>query len=446
MAFDLLSTNLSGVAVIDAPAGVIAGPSNFITLSSYADKYVPKLKPKLHMANGKGKITQLLSIMGQEEVYANDRIQWAEEGRLMGIIKNVARTTNTFTSPAPHNLRVNDIVKISDGTIEAQATVTTITSSTVFVATNDAGVAFAFSGNVDVICNFSNSWGKETDNFTEGRKWDPIVKENFSHIIKEVYKTSASDMVHQTWLETPDGPKWFNHEIERTSTLFDNIVELTHTFFERKASGTARGMKGILSQIEAGGNIANEYITDIEELSEIAFRIKQQGTGCIEYTIWHNHQQGAYLRQMAASVNADYAGGSYYGMFKNDKEMALKLGFNSIYIDGITFHFSPWTLLDDPTLMGNAKFQATNLACLIIPSGMKFVQDAQGNTVSKPYLSIQYRGDASYNRKREVKIFGPGGTPQTNDSQRTEFLSEASNMLIGANAYFAVRTGAGFYS
>jgi hypothetical protein len=41
---------------------------------------------------------------------------------------------------------------------------------------------------------------------------------------------------------------------------------------------------------------------------------------------------------MCAGVNAHYASGVNYGMFNNKKENAIALGFNSIYIDGISFH------------------------------------------------------------------------------------------------------------
>ncbi|AGO48616.1 virion structural protein [Cellulophaga phage phi18:3] len=443
MAFDLQDNNLSGISVIDKPAGAIADASTFITLSSYADKYVPKLKPKLHMANGRGKITKLISLMGQEELYANDRVQWAEEGQLNTIIKGVTYAlASGFTSTSDHNLRVGDIVLISDGEINKQATVTVITSSKIFVATPDDGVAFSFAGTVSVICDFSNSFAKGTGNFEKGKRWNPDVKENFSHIIKETYSIEGSDMFHDTWIDTPDGPKWYNHEVENTGILFDNKVEMTFTLFERKASGDAAGMKGFVPQIEQGGNIANEYITDIEELSKVALRIKQQGTGCTEYTIWHNHEQGAYLRQMMSGLNAHYAAGSNYGMFNNSKDMAIKLGFASVYIDGITFHFTPWDLLDKPTLLGNLQFKASGIACLIIPSGTTSVM-RDGNTVSKPYLSILYRNAA---RKREVKVFGPGGTQHRTDNQITDFMSECTNMLVGANAYFVVRTGADYYA
>lgn len=444
MAFDLLENNLSGLAVIDQPAGVNATQETFTDLYSYAEKYQPELIPQLHMANGLGKITGFLRVVGNESTYASDKIQHSEQGRLHNVLKDVARTTNTFTSPTNHNLRVNDQVKISDGTVEAQATVTSITSDTVFVASNDDGTAFSFTGNVDIIADFTNSHEKGSENFKTARRWNPTIYNNFTHIVKEVYEVAGSDMVHKTWIETPEGPRWFNFEIERTSTLFDNKVEIANIFHERKAAGNARGMNGVIPQIETRGNISNEYITDIEELSDIARRIKQQGGACREYTVWADHTQMAHFRKMLAGVNAHYAQGAYYGQFANSADMSLKLGFKSVYIDGVTFHFTPWAILEDPTLMGNAKFLATSIAFLMVPSGNTSVME-DGNTVSRPYLSCRFRGDANYNRKREIKLFGPGGTAQSKDAQTTEFLSECTNQVIGANSYFVGRRAV-FYS
>lgn len=443
MAFELQATNLANISVIDRPAGVIAGPDNFINLYTVADKYEKGLIPKLHIAHGRGKIIQFHKMMGAESTYAADSIQHAEEGRLQTIIKDVAVVGTTFTSNTPHNLQPKDTVKISDGATEAQATVTAVNANNlVFTATNDAGGAFNFAGNVTVLCDFSNSYEKGSNDAEVGKRWNPDIFENHTHILKKVYNVSGSDMVHNTWIQTPDGPRWYNHEVENSNILFDNLEEYTQCFHERKSAGNARGVKGVLQQIEERGNIANEYITDIEELSDIAFRAKQAGL-CREFTIWHNHQQGAYLRQMIAGVNAHYAAGSNYGIFKN-KDQAIKLGFNSVYIDGCTFHFSPLEVLDDPTMFGSAQFRLSNLACLILPSGTKNVSE-KGNTVSRPYLSFRYRSDNMNNRKREIKLFGPGGTPHKKDIQTTHFMSEFTNQLIGANEYFAVRAGADFY-
>lgn len=439
MAFELLNNNLSGFALIDQPGGVNATADNFIDPYTYAQQYQPELIPKLHMANGLGKITGFIRLTGSESTYASDQIQHAEENRLHNIAKEVTVAGTTFTSPTPHNVRVNQTIKISDGITEAQATVTAVTSATVFEATNDSGDPFNFAGDVDIMVDFSNSWGKGTENFTTTRRWSPTIYNNYTHIIKELYEVSGSDTVHNSWVQTDQGPMWFNHEMFRTSTLFDNLVEITHIFHERKASGAARGMHGVIPQVETRGNIGNDYITDIEDLSDIALRAKQQGT-CREFTCWSDHNQMAHFRRMLASVNSGLVNGEqgkYYGVFNNDRDMALKLDFTSVHIDGVTFHFTPWAILEDPTLMGNALFKNTSIATLIIPTGTTFANE-EGNTVSKPYLTIRYR---SAKRKRQVKIFGPNGTAQIKDTQTVHYLSEMTNQVIGANNFFVVRRG-----
>lgn len=437
MAFELTDSNLSGVAIIDAPAGVVATSDNFIDLYTYAQQYKPELVPQLHMANGLGKITAFLRITGKEGSYASDQIQHAEQGRLHNILKDVAVTGNVFTSPTNHNLRLGDEIMVSDGLVEVQAEVTVLTSDTVFTATNNAGGGYSFTGNVDVIADFTNSFGKGTKNFDKGKRWSPSIYKNHTHILKETFEVNGSDMIHNNWVMTPQGPRWFSFEAQRTADLFDNKQELTNIFYQRKATGDARGLNGVVPQIESRGNVGNEYITDIEDLSEIARRAKQQGT-CREFTVWADHNQMAYFRKMMSGVNSGFLNGSHYGTFSNSADMALKLDFKSVLIDGVVFHFTPWALLEDPTLMGNAKFLATNLACLIVPSGKTYIQE-EGNTVSKSYLSCRFRQDGQISRKRQVQIFGPNGTRQSKDAQTTEYLSEFTNQVIGANNYFVVR-------
>jgi hypothetical protein len=441
MAFDLLDGNLSGgPAVIAAPGGVNATAENFIDDYTYAQKFAPELIPQLHSAYGKGKILKLTELVGNESTYAADKISHSEEGRLHNAVKNVTTSGNVFTSPTPHNARIKDIILITDGVAEWQAEVTAITSTKVFTAVT-RGEAFDFAASVDILIDFTNSWAKGDVNFTTSRRWDPTIYDNFTHIVKEYYEINASDMIHKTWIQTPEGPKWHNYEMMRTSTLFDNKVEFTHLFHERKASGENRGMKGVIPQIEDRGNIANEYIETIEELSEIVRRLKQQGGGCNSYNVWHDHKQGTFFRRMLSGVNAHYSGGGNYGAFNNSRDMSMALGFNDVFIDGVTFFFQPLEILDNPSLMGSTKFRATGLAYLMIPNGNTSIYD-NGNTVSTPFLSVRYRGDESYNRKRELKLFGPNGTPQVKDAQSAHYTSECLNQVAGANNFLVGRGSA----
>lgn len=447
MAFDLRTNNLTGVSVIDQPGGVIATSENHIDLYDYAMQYQPELIPELHMRNGLGSITGFMRMTGSEGTFKADVIQHQEEGRLHNILKNVAVAGNVFTSPTAHNLRVGDVVKISDGVVEKQATVSAIGSNVVFTALNNAAGAYGFTGNVTVIANFSNSFQKGSGQFEKGRKWNPTPVYNYAHIIKETYEVSKSNMVTREWVQTNAGAKWYNHEMERTSTLFDNLKELTHIFYNRAddaaastAAGFAQGMKGVIQQVEERGNIANEYITTIDQLSAIAKRIKQQ-CQCTAFTVWADHQQMAYFRIMMAGLNAGYMNGANYGVFQNSKEMALMLDFKSVLVDGITFHFTPWRVLEDPTMFGAVNFDTTSLACLIVPAGQAFVQE-EGITVAKPYLTFRHRSEGNLNRNKEINIYGLGTPhPQRKDVMTADYLAEITNQVIGANAYFVVRRG-----
>ena len=451
MAFDLRTNTILGeVSVIDQPGGVAATQENFIQSYDYAQQYQPELIPKMHYANGTGRITEFLKATGTEGTFASDQIEHMEHNRLMNILKNVAVTASTFTSPTNHNLRVKDVILISDGIIEAQAIVDSITTDKIFVVKFDIAVP-TFGGNVDVIADFSSRFNKGDDAFEEGKNWNPTPKYNFAQIIKDTYNISESNMAHKTWVMTDAGPRWFNFEMERTGVKFDNEIEMTMILHRRAAAGspsvvagTPAGMKGVVQQVEEGGNLINDYIETVQDLSDIAYQAKQQGD-CREFTVWSDHNQLAKFRILSAGVNSAFLNGAHYGIFQNSKDMALKLDFTSILVDGVTFHFTPWKLLDDPTLLGSPKFKLTSPAYLIVPTGMTEVYEG-GNAVSKPYLSLRYRTDGMVNRRRKVQIFGLGGTPQKADKMSALFLSEMTNQLIGANSYFIGRRGAAFYT
>jgi len=453
MAFDLKTNNLLGVAVIDQPGGTIATQDNWISLYDYATEKQPELISKLYMRNGGGNITGFLRMTGSESTYKADVIQHMEEGRLHNVLKNVAVnvSTNVFTSPTPHNLRVGDIIMFSDGSVEYQATVTVVTSTTVFTALNNGTGAFVVGGTVTVMADFSNSFNKGDGQFDQGKRWSPTPVLNYSHIIKETYDISKSNMITNEWVETNAGPRWWNHEMERTDTKFENQKELTQIFHRRKTdasaaavAGYAKGVKGVIQQIEERGNIANEYITSIDHLSNIAKRIKQQ-CQCTSFTVWANHDQMRYFRIMMAGLNAGYLNGGNYGVFSNSRDMAMYLDFHTVLVDGITFHFTPWKVLEDPTMFGAVKFDVTGVACLIVPAGETDVQE-DGVTVTRPYLSFRHRSEGTMNRNKEVNIYGLNTPhPQRKDKMTADFLAEITNQVVGANAWFVVRRGV-FYA
>jgi hypothetical protein len=445
MAFDLKENNLSGLSVITNPdSSWRTTPENFISLYDYSQKYQPELIPELMYANGKGSILGFIraTTAGKEGTFEADVIQHSEMGRLEHTFEASA-TGNVFTATVPHQLKTKEVIKISNGIKEFQGIVSVVTSPTVFTALSD-GAAFTFAGDDVQVIRTSNRHLKGGDAYDEGKKWDPKVHKNYAHIIKDHYSISDSDLVTKTWIETPNGPRWYNTEMERFYTQFDNLTELTLVTHERAkdlapstVAGFAQGMKGVVQQVEERGNISNEYITTIDNLADLALRAKQQGN-CREFTVYCDHAQIVKFQKLAGGVNASFVNGSHFGAFNNSKEMALNLDFVSIFYAGVQFHFTSWALLDDPTLLASTNFDTTSLAYLMVPSGMMNVME-QGNVVAKPYLTVRYRSNNVTNRNRQAKFWGVLGNQVKEDKSGVDLLSEVTNQLVGANNYFVGR-------
>ena len=456
MAFSLKDqTTLGQVSVITNPGGLIPTSANFITSYDFNMKYRPEEIRNLHYANGKGRIMSLMSIVGAEDTYASDVIRHAEQQRLHNKITNVAVVGNTYTCPVAHNLRPRMIVAVSDGVKEAKVYVDSVTSSTVFVGLNTKPGALSFVGNVDIAADFSNTWNKGTETFEKGRVWDVKTYENGSHILKEVYEINESDMAHITWIETPDGPMWYNHELENTHNLFENLIDLTMVFGEKIDPTSAAGlagvegnMKGLVQQIEERGNVGNDYISTLADLRAIAARIKKQTSEYpTEYYFYCDNTQMNKFQDLCATVSPANVGVTNYGSFDNAEGMKINIDFDYIKVSGIKFHFIDWQAQNDPTLLSGGKFDTTGVAYIGIPMGKTRVENGDtSEKETKPYLTFRYRVKNQVNRRRRTKIFGLTGTEQSKDAMRVEMLSEFTNQLVGANLFFVGRRSATYYT
>lgn len=448
MAFQLLVNNLTGASVIDQPGGMTPGSSNWLDTYNYGMVYQQDLMAKMHFANGRGKLFKFIELMAKRSTYASDTIRHSEMGRLNNKLKGVNCAVNTFSftptaTQTKHNVRVNDTILIFTGTAEYQATVASVTNDTTFVATNDAapGTPFGTLTGVDIVVDFSNSFGKGTDGFTQGKTWTPKFYDSYSHIIKEHFNVNNSDMAAITWLDTPAGKMWWSLDMQNTEILYDNKVEFTHLMHRRKATGENRGMDGLVPTIEKRGNIANGYIENIDDLVGIIWRMKQQGIMVKEFTIWGDYEQMTKFREMCAGVNAHYAAGVNYGMFNNKKENAIALGFNSINIDGISFHFQELEILNDPTMLGTEKALTSGIGCIIVPGGSTNAT-IDGVSTTVPYLAVKHRAYGATNRLRTVIIKGDNYADKQDgnkDITTADFKSEQTQQLVGANAFTVIR-------
>lgn len=419
--------------------------ANYVSLYDYSHVYDAETYKKLHPRYGNGRITGFLKVTGSEMPFASDVIYHSEDGRLHKFMTGATLViaTDTVTTTAAHDLRVGDLVIMSDGVSEEQGAVLTVPTTTTFTIGVKEGAAPSLSEVASAISLFcyGSEFAKGTVGFADGFSWKPDIYASYPHILKETYEINESDMAHLSWIQTPQGYLWYLSEVDKSRILFENKIELTQLINKRPTSGDAfdagyTGMHGLLPTINDRGNIANEMIATKADMQEIVKRLNKQGD-CKTFTVWADLNQRLGISDALGGVNGDYAGGTDFGVFQNSRDMALYMDFQSWTIGGYTFHVTPFKLLDDPTLLGGTDFDTTSIAALIVPASKKSITE-NGETVAKPHLVSRYRAAGVVNRYLKTKVFGVGGTPIDEDGMRIQYVTERSLQVIGANEFFAI--------
>ena len=143
---------------------------------------------------------------------------------------------------------------------------------------------------------------------------------------------------------------------------------------------------------------------------------------------------------MLAAQNSYGAGGSSYGLFDNDEEMALNLGFTG-FRRGYDFYKSEWKYLNDPTMRGGLIGGAIN--GLLVPAGSTTVYDQiLGKNAKRPFLHVRYRASEAEDRRYKSWITGSAGGASNKDLDAMEvnFLSERCVCTLGANNFFLFKS------
>lgn len=442
----LKNNNLSGLAVItDANQIPRQIPANFVDIFNYAQIEQPELIPELVYQYGKGSILGFMRATqsGMKKTYESDYIQHSEIGRLHKNFTGVTISGDNFTFPADHGLEKGRVVRFFSANVEYQGIVTAVVSDTVATILSD-GAAFP-AGPVNVAVDFSSRLPKGSEGFSKGTKHTPQIVKNYSHIFTHHQDTTNSDMGQAIWIKTANGPQWWNTEFARESAKFDNITELTAVFHKRATdasdsavAGEEQGMFGVKQIVETRGNIFDELITTTAQLSNIAFRLKQQGN-CRELNMWCNHQQMAAFRTLSAGVNSAFLNGHHYGSFKNSKDMHLNLDFVSIKIDGVQFNFVSWAALDSPEHINITGSNNGGLSFLGVPCG-KTAVTVGGEAQNVSYMDMMFRKTSKGVRQKKTKFFGDLGTQIKGDRSFVDWWSEGTVDLAAANNFFVGAT------
>jgi hypothetical protein len=239
-----------------------------------------------------------------------------------------------------------------------------------------------------------------------------------------------------------NGYLWYLKSEHETRLRFDDYLETSMLeAVPAEAAGGAigagyKGTEGIFYVIENRGNVWSGGIpTALADFDSIISRLDKQGA-IEENVIFVNRDFGFAIDDMLAAQNSYGAGGTSYGLFDNDEQMALNLGFTG-FRRGYDFYKSDWKYLNDPTMRGGLASGGIN--GMMVPAGSTTVYDqVLGKNAKRPFLHVRYRASETEDRRYKTWITGSAGGAMNSDLDAMEvhFLSERAVCTMGANNFF----------
>jgi hypothetical protein len=462
-----MAGSLSPTGVSLTPSSVkTVLPTNYLNNLAYVSQYLPEVYEKEFERYGNRSINSFLRNVSAEIPFASDLIQWSEQGRLhtkyaacsiaYGGGNDTATLTVADAGITACNFRVGQVVFLSSNVANTadKAIVTAVSGLTFDVAYYAAaGGTIVDTGNNDITAFV---YGSEFAKGTEGMVGSLTPEPQFFNvkpvIIKDRFNISGSDMAQIGWVEVTSengatGYLWYIKAEHETRLRFEDALEMMSVEHINAESGSGAasyfstglpaGSQGMFAAIEARGNVwSGGNPAAMADFDTVVERLDAQGA-IAENTLFVNRQFSLDIDDMLATQNSYGVGGTSYGMFDNDANMALNLGFTGFRRGSYDFYKSDWKYLNAYDLRGGINGGAVNGA--LIPAGTTTVYDqVLGKNATRPFLHVRYRASENENRKLKTWITGSAGGASTSslDAMEVHYLSERALCTLGANNFF----------
>jgi hypothetical protein len=293
-----------------------------------------------------------------------------------------------------------------------------------------------------------SEFGKGTSGMQGSKSSDFTILDNKPIILKDKFEVNGSDMAQITWVQTDNGGYlWFLQDQIETRRRWEDILEMSminaekaETGSDAEADGTF-GTEGMFEAIKERGNTFQGLPDDLQDWDDILKRFDKQGK-LEDYMFYCDRDASLGVDDMLGKLNAGYADGISFGIFNNDKDMAVNLGFKGFTRGSYNFFKTDWKLLNDPTLLGSVD-ETIKTRGVLAPVGTKEVYEGSfngvgtGRKVTTPFLKQMYRASEATNRKYQTWIIGNvfGVHTDDDDVMRENHLSERMVCLTGANNF-----------
>ena len=473
--------------------------SNYIDFTAeatkgWAQQYLPDLMEKEAEVFGNRTIAGFLEKVGAEESMTADQVIWSEQGRLhlayTGSLNNtdgVFTITNdidgqsiTASAAAEHGVRLNDmvIVATAEGTVKCMVTDIGDGANAHKVTVkpyeqdniNDLSAFGTGTTEAATILVIGSEYGKGTNGQSanaEGPKTVNPVFKSFTNkpiIIKDYYEINGSDVSQIGWVEISgedgqSGYLWYLKAEGDTRQRFTDYLEMTMLEAVKGVPGTSVvdsqigtagdtfGTEGLFAAIEDRGNITTgvtgvNAATDLAEFDAILAEFDKQGA-IEENMMFVNRATSLAMDDMLASMNSYGAGGTSYGVFDNEEDMALNLGFSGFRRGSYDFYKSDFRYLNDKGTRGsiNDRDAVAPIRGVIIPAGVSTVYDQNlGKNLKRPFLHVRYRASQTDNRRMKTWTTGSVGAETSDlDAMQVHYLSERCLVVQGANNFMLMK-------
>jgi hypothetical protein len=445
--------------------------TNYIDVFNFDNQYLPDLKEEEFARYGNRTVSSFLRLVGAELPCESDLIKWSEQGRLhtkyVNCESGAAAAQNTATITVNDTIAGNIAIRkgqtvmliANNGTGHNKGIVVDVdTAAGEFdVAYYEAGgQVFAISTPLTVFI-YGSEFKKGTTGMEGSLDSEPLIFDNNPVIKKDTFAVNGSDMTQIGWIEAElengkTGYLWYLKSEYENTLRFNDYLETSAIEDVPAATGSGvktqttyanagdKGSEGVFYVVEQRGNLWGAgNPTSLQDFDTVIGRLDQQGS-IEENVLFVNRNFSLDIDDMLAAQNSYGAGGTSYGLFNNDADMALKLGFKGFNRGGYQFYKQDWKYLNDPTMRGGLSQVSGSGAIngLLVPAGTTSVYDQiMGSNVKRPFLHVRYRANAQENRRYKTWITGSAGGASNSDldAMVVNYLSERCVCTLGANNF-----------
>ena len=487
----------SGAALAHLTPRPIKGlfADNYIALTDmdFTQQFLPEVYEKEVERYGKRTIGGFLRMVGAEMPMASDRIVWTEQGRLhisydfvnsnnpgggaqqtITIAQSAQTTNSAFPTDTTESLMgVGQTIVVSDGTTTAKARVSAVAAASGSGASRTQVIDIEVYGVADQqlpaalknksagelkIFVFGSEYAKGSGSVTSpvGNSFDASFTQfsNKPIIIRDKYTVNGSDVAQIGWVEVTTemgtgGYLWYLKSEHESRLRFEDYLEMSMVETENATQGgvggavatNVTGSEGMFAAIEDRGLIYNGADFDgaggLSQFDEILGELDKQGA-IEENMLFLDRATSLSIDNMLASQNSYGAGGTSYGVFNNEEDMALNLGFSGFRRGSYDFYKTDWKYLNDSTTRG----LISDIEGVLVPAGTSTVYDEiMGQNIARPFLHVRYRASEAEDRRMKSWITGSvGGNFSSDvDEMNVHFLSERALCVQAANNFLLLK-------